>query len=140
MNKICDASEPWFESAEHQRIHGDCHLGNILWAKEQCFVVDFDDMVNGPCVQDLWLLSPGRDEYAKKNLDTILKAYEKFRDFDYSTLRLIEPLRALRIVHFSAWIAKRWDDPSFKRIFIEFDTDKYWAEQLAAIEEIVGII
>ena len=135
VESLCDISEPWFEEAGQQRIHGDCHRGNILWSADGPFLVDFDDMVNAACVQDLWLLLPGRDQHAKQKLDIFLEAYESMRSFPYETLRLIEPLRALRMVHFSAWIAKRWDDPAFQRTFPDFGSDRYWQEQLQDLHE-----
>jgi len=121
--------------AGYQRIHGDCHLGNVLYGGQGFFLVDFDDMVRGPCVQDLWLLVPGVDNEALRQREVMLAGYEQIREFDRSTLRLIEPLRALRLVHFSAWIAKRWEDPAFRRVFPDFGTDRYWGEELALLRE-----
>ena len=103
-------------------------------------LVDFDDMVVGPCVQDLWLLVPGRDEEALRHRRRMVEAYEQMRDFDRSQLRLIEPLRAMRVVHFSAWIARRWEDPAFPRVFPEFGTERYWFEELATLREIYAAI
>lgn len=137
VREICEISAPQFGAAHYQRIHGDCHFGNILWGDEGPFLVDFDDMVVGPCVQDLWLLSPGRNA---EQLDTLIAGYEEMREFDRSTLQLIEPLRALRFVHFSAWIEKRWDDPAFQNAYPLFGTDKYWREQLSDLEELLEII
>ena len=135
VEEICEIIEPWFEEAEVQRIHGDCHLGNLLWGDLGPFWVDFDDMLRGPCVQDIWLIIPGRDDFAKRQLDILLEAYDQMRSFDFRSLRLIEGLRALRMIHFDAWIAKRWDDPAFPKSFPEFGTEKYWAEQLQRLEE-----
>ena len=87
---------PLFAKATYQRIHGDCHLGNLLWSDQGPFWVDFDDMLMGPVVQDIWLLTPGRDEYSLKNRQTLIEAYSTFRKFDSAELALIEPLRALR--------------------------------------------
>lgn len=140
VNRICDVTEPWFNAAATQRIHGDCHVGNILWNDSGCLLVDFDDAVIGPCVQDVWLLVPGRDEDAQQKRETFLTAYESMRKFDRTSLRLIEPLRALRMVHFSAWIAKRWQDPSFQRVFVDFGSERYWNEQVGALMEIVEIL
>ena len=99
------------------------------------FWVDFDDMLRGPCVQDLWLIIPGRDEYAQRQFSILLEAYEQMRSFDPLTLRLVEPLRALRMMHFNAWIAKRWEDPAFPAAFISFGTERYWGEQVSQLEE-----
>ncbi len=134
--RLFAASEPWFSSVPLQRIHGDCHVGNILWGRDGCNAVDFDDSYQGPCVQDLWLLTPGRDEESLRQREVLLEGYEQMRTFDRSTLRLVEPLRAIRMVHFSAWIAKRYEDPAFKRIFVDFGSDRYWREQLIALQEV----
>src|SRR5439155_251636 len=104
-------------AAGAQRIHGDLHWGNILWAKDGPILVDFDDCLMGPPVQDLWLLARGDTEEARKMRDDLLEGYEVFREFDRSTLALCEPLRAMRIVYMSGWIARRWDDPSFPPAF-----------------------
>ncbi len=112
-----------------QRIHGDLHMGNILWGVDGPILVDFDDFVTGPPVQDLWLLARGDAAEAKHALGQILEGYELFRSFDRSTLTLVEPLRALRIVHMSAWIARRWEDPSFQAGFPAFRTDRYWMSE-----------
>ena len=140
VNFICDWSDPHFKNLATQRIHGDCHIGNCLWNASGCFLVDFDDMLNGPCVQDFWLLVPGRDELAKENREIMIEAYQTMRPFNRETLRLIEPLRALRMIHFCAWIAKRWEDPSFQRVFVEFGSEKYWNEQVIALSEISDIL
>ncbi len=140
VEEICKISEPWFAEAECQRIHGDCHLGNLLWTDNGPFWVDFDDMVQGPCVQDLWLVVPGRDEESLESREMLLEGYEELREFNRSTLRLIEPLRALRFVHFSAWIAKRWTDPAFPRRFEFFGSKRYWEEQLGDLHEQLRLI
>jgi Ser/Thr protein kinase RdoA (MazF antagonist) len=133
--RICDYVRPWFEQTETRRIHGDCHLGNIVQGRTGFSWIDFDDAVNGPYAQDLWLMIPGRDEEATEQLDILLNAYEMMRPFDRKTLRLIEPLRALRYNLFSFWIASRWEDPAFKRAFPHFGTDKYWYDQLRDLQE-----
>lgn len=135
VRNICDAARPLFKKVKLQRIHGDCHLANILWGREGPFLVDFDDMVCGPCVQDLWLILPGRDEEARRQMQVLLAAYESMRRFDRESLGMIESLRALRIIHFSAWIAKRWKDPAFQRAFPDFGSSRYWYEQLQCLRE-----
>jgi Ser/Thr protein kinase RdoA (MazF antagonist) len=135
---ICDLSAPWFEQVDYQRIHGDCHAGNVLWNDAGPFLVDFDDMVRGPCVQDLWLLAPGQDAEAVERRNRLLEGYELLRDFDRSSLRLIEPLRGLRLVHFSAWIAKRYEDPAFQRAFPDFGGERYWFEETSALQEVLA--
>ncbi len=138
--EICELSEKLFSKTDNQRIHGDCHFGNILWGDEGPFLVDFDDMVQGPCVQDLWLICPGRDPKSKEDLSLLISGYEEMRDFDRSTLLLIEPLRALRFIHFSAWIQKRWADATFEKNFPHFGSEKYWREELNDLEEQLEII
>jgi len=137
---ICELADPWFRAADAQRVHGDCHRGNVLWGSEGPMLVDFDDMVVGPCVQDLWLLTPGRDEDALRRRLRMVEAYEQMREFDRAQLRLVEPLRALRVVHFSAWIARRWEDPAFPRVFPEFGSERYWFEELSTLREIHAFI
>jgi len=139
VERICTLSEPWFKATPQHRLHGDCHLGNLL-GREQLFFVDFDDMVTGPAVQDVWLLIPGRDAYAQRQLQVMLEAYETMRPFDRNSLRLIEPLRALRFIHFSAWIGRRWQDPAFPRAFPHFGMPRYWDEQLHDLKEQLFII
>lgn len=136
VEAICTASAPLFATAEVQRVHGDCHLGNLLWNDAGPRLVDFDDMVQGPCVQDVWMLVMGRDDEARRQRELLLSAYEQMRSFDRRTLALIEPLRALRMVHFSAWIAKRWKDPAFPRTFPHFGTPRWWQDQLEALSEV----
>jgi Ser/Thr protein kinase RdoA (MazF antagonist) len=137
VEQICELYTTWSKDVTLQRIHGDFHVGNIIWDDEGCVVVDFDDMLTGPCVQDIWLCTPGRDEEAKIQRDKLLNAYTKIREFDYESLRLVEPLRALRMVHFSAWILKRWEDPAFPHVFEDFGSQQYWREQLIALEEVL---
>ena len=91
-------------------------------------LLDFDDMVVGPCVQDIWLLVGGRDKFSERDRGILLDAYESMRSFDRGSLRLIEPLRALRMIHFAAWIGKRSDDPAFEHAFPDYGTSKYWSE------------
>jgi Ser/Thr protein kinase RdoA (MazF antagonist) len=140
VEAIVKKIEPLFESVPLHRVHGDCHLGNLLWQNERPFFLDFDDMVSAPAVQDIWMVVRGRDEDAIRMRDVMLDAYETMRDFDRSTLRLVEPLRALRMIHYSSWIARRWDDPIFKRTFPEFVTYNYWLEEADSLEEQLRLI
>lgn len=141
--RICRIVEPWFKelapSAIH-RVHGDCHLGNLLWNQDGPFFLDFDDMVRAPAVQDIWLLTPGRDSETRQQREVMLEGYEEFRKLDRSTLRLLEPLRALRFVHYTAWIARRWDDPAFPAAFPEFGSHGYWADETNDLEEQLRLI
>ncbi|MFO1407149.1 MAG: serine/threonine protein kinase [Steroidobacteraceae bacterium] len=124
------------------RLHGDCHPGNVLWTDDGPHFVDLDDCVTGPAVQDLWMLVSGRPEERQAQIEGFLEGYQDFCDFDWHELRLIEPLRTLRIVHYAGWLARRWDDPAFPRAFPWFEEPKYWEqhvldlrEQIAAMEE-----
>jgi Ser/Thr protein kinase RdoA (MazF antagonist) len=134
--RIFTTTEPWFADAPRQRIHGDCHLGNILWLWSKASVVDFDDSLMGPSVQDLWLLTPGRDEDSLRRQEVLIRGYTAMRPFDSTQTRLREPLRALRMVHFTTWIAKRFEDPAFKQVFVDYGSERYWREQLVALQEV----
>jgi Ser/Thr protein kinase RdoA (MazF antagonist) len=139
--RIAEAVAAPLAAAKVQRIHGDLHWGNILWAGEGPILVDFDDCLVGPPVQDLWLLARGDGEEMRKAREDLLEGYEVFREFDRSTLALIEPLRALRIVYMSGWIGKRWDDPSFRDAFPNFRNHNYWMqeyEELVRVAETLG--
>ncbi|MDE0360536.1 MAG: serine/threonine protein kinase, partial [Rhodospirillaceae bacterium] len=117
------------------RIHGDCHFGNVLWTDDGPHFVDLDDCVTGPAVQDLWLfLSGERDERALQ-LQRLLRGYRQFHDFDYRELHLIEALRTLRMINYTAWIARRWADPAFPKAFPWFVETKYWEEHVLALKE-----
>jgi Ser/Thr protein kinase RdoA (MazF antagonist) len=135
VERVCDLADPWFADAPFQRIHGDCHVGNVLYGRSGFFLIDFDDMVRGPCVQDLWLLVPDALGAARHRLETLLEGYEQMRAFDRRSLRLIEPLRALRVVHFSAWIGRRRADPAFGRVFPDFGNDRYWFDEIETLSE-----
>ncbi len=117
------------------RLHGDFHRGNILWSDDAIHLVDFDDCRMGPAVQDLWMLLEGDRETMTLQLGWLLEGYEAFRPFDARELHLIEPLRTLRMLHYSAWLARRWDDPAFPHHFPWFNTHRYWQEQILALRE-----
>jgi len=130
LEGIYDLTKNSFNNIHFQRIHGDCHLGNILRRGDIFNLIDFDDMVMGPAVQDMWLLLPGRDEYANNLRNHMLDAYSTMRDFNYEELRLTEVLRTLRMINYSAWIAKRFEDPAFKNAFPFFESPSYWEGQI----------
>jgi len=136
--QLLDAVEECFDevgSYRELRIHGDCHRNNVLWTDDGPHFVDLDDCMNGPAVQDLWLFLAGsRDEMAAQ-LGDLLEGYGKFADFDYRELRLIEALRALRLIHYTAWITRRWDDPAFPRAFPWLADARYWEEHVQALLE-----
>jgi Ser/Thr protein kinase RdoA (MazF antagonist) len=122
------------------RVHADLHLGNVLLRDGLLRVLDFDDMAVGPAVQDVWLCLPGRDAYAKALCDRFLEGYEQFRIFDRSTLRLIEPLRGLRVIHYAAWLARRWHDPAFPVAWPQFGSLEYWQRETDDLEEQLALI
>jgi Ser/Thr protein kinase RdoA (MazF antagonist) len=140
-----DAVRRCFERAgrvQLLRLHGDCHAGNILWTDSGPHFVDFDDTRMGPAVQDLWMLLSGDRGEMSEQLSRVLSGYEDFRALDLRELHLVEALRTLRLIHYSAWIARRWDDPAFPAAFTWFNTQRYWQdrvlelrEQIAAMEE-----
>ncbi|MDX1491993.1 MAG: serine/threonine protein kinase [Pseudohongiellaceae bacterium] len=117
------------------RIHGDCHLGNVLWRDDIPHFVDFDDTVMGPAIQDLWMLLSGERDQRQAQLMELIEGYEEFYDFDPKELDLIEALRTLRIMHYSGWLARRWDDPAFPKSFPWFNTERYWAEHILELRE-----
>lgn len=118
------------------RLHGDCHAGNILWNNAGPQIVDLDDCLMGPAIQDIWmLLSANAGPELALQLDVILEGYQEFHDFNKRECRLIEPLRALRMLHYSAWLARRWEDPAFPANFPWFNTPRYWQEQLQHLRE-----
>lgn len=117
------------------RVHGDCHPGNILWREQGPHVVDLDDACMGPAVQDLWMLLSGSRPTMQAQLATVLAGYRQFMDFDPRELALIEPLRSLRMIHHSAWLAQRWHDPAFPAAFPWFGSTAYWREQTAQLHE-----
>ncbi|OIQ93889.1 serine/threonine protein kinase [mine drainage metagenome] len=115
------------------RLHGDCHVGNVLWTDSGPHFVDFDDSRTGPAVQDLWMLLTGEGEQLHAQLGALLRGYRVFADFDRRQLLLVEPLRTLRLVHYSAWIARRWHDPAFPAAFPWFGSSRYWQERTAEL-------
>lgn len=117
------------------RLHGDCHIGNLLWTDAGPHFVDLDDAVNGPAVQDLWMLLSGEEATARWQLRALLTGYEQFAEFDDRELALLEPLRGLRLIHHSAWIARRWNDPAFPVAFPWFGGAAYWQQQTQLLKE-----
>lgn len=133
---VLDLIDPVFMDLEGIRIHGDCHHQNIIFRPgESFYIIDFDDMAMGPPVQDLWMLLPGRVTDSRRELDLFLSGYELFRPFAYDTLRLVEPLRALRYIHFTAWCARQVSDSGFSRMNPEWGTERYWNNQLRELSQ-----
>lgn len=118
-----------------QRLHGDCHRGNVLWTDAGPHFVDLDDCMTGPAVQDLWMLLDGERPDMQRQLADLLRGYTQFCSFDGSELSLIEPLRVLRVVHYEAWLARRWVDPAFPRAFPWFAEPRHWERHVAALED-----
>ena len=139
-NRIADAADARLRGVETLRIHGDLHLGNLLLRDGVFHVLDFDDMMVGPAVQDLWLLLPGRDAETRRLRGILVAAYEELRRFDRGTLRLIEPLRGMRMIHYAAWIARRWHDPAFPAAFPWFGGVRYWQDRILELREQVALM
>ncbi len=135
LNLLIERIEQYWQPIQSPiRLHGDCHPGNILWRDGPMFV-DLDDARNGPAVQDLWMLLSGDRQDKLVQLDILLEGYQEFCDFNPQQLKLIEPLRGLRMVHYMAWLAKRWHDPAFPLAFPWFNDPKYWEGQVLAFKE-----
>ncbi|MEP1446234.1 MAG: serine/threonine protein kinase [Paraglaciecola sp.] len=134
LQQVVDLAQPLYKNKSNIRLHGDCHPGNILWRDGPTFV-DLDDCRSGPAIQDLWMMLSGDRHQQFIQMDTLIEAYQEFCDFDASQLALIEPLRAMRLVHYMAWLAKRWQDPAFPQAFPWFADGKYWEQQILGLKE-----
>ena len=122
------------------RTHGDCHGGNVLWTDAGPHFVDFDDSRMGPAIQDLWMMLSGERGDMVRQMSDILAGYEDFCDFDPRQLYLVEALRTLRLIHYSAWLARRWDDPAFPVAFPWFNTQRYWQDRILELREQVALM
>jgi Ser/Thr protein kinase RdoA (MazF antagonist) len=122
------------------RLHGDCHAGNVLWTEAGPHFVDFDDSRMGPAVQDLWMLLSGERDEQQAQINEILKGYEDFMEFDPRELNLVEALRTLRLIHYAAWLARRWDDPAFPVAFPWFNTQLYWQARILELREQIALM
>jgi Ser/Thr protein kinase RdoA (MazF antagonist) len=139
--RLVALSTPLFEGLERVRIHGDLHRGNILDRLEEgLLVIDFDDMAMGPPVQDLWLLLPDRAAKSAHEIALFLQGYERFRRFDRSSLRCIEPLRGMRMIYFLAWASRQREDFQFKRNFPDWGSEKFWQREINDLREQVGFV
>lgn len=138
VDQVLDEVQRSFDAAGAYRpirLHGDCHVGNVLWTDAGPHFVDLDDALMGPPVQDLWMLLSGERQQRQQQLTALLTGYEDFMEFDWRQLRLIEALRALRMIHYSAWLARRWADPAFPVAFPWFGDRNYWSEQIIRLRD-----
>lgn len=136
VETIIDEIDPLFSGVKPIRIHGDCHFANIIHRPgESFFLIDFDDMVMGPPVQDIWMLLPGTLDEAFVEMDILLEGYEVFRTFDRTTFRLIEPLRAMRFVHYMAWCVHQVAADGMTRVLDDFGTSTYWQKEIADLQD-----
>ncbi len=122
------------------RLHGDCHAGNVLWTEAGPHFVDFDDCRMGPSVQDLWMLLSGERADMTRQLVDVLTGYEDFCAFDARELHLVEALRTLRLLHYSAWLARRWEDPAFPAAFPWFNSQRYWQDRILELREQIALM
>lgn len=122
------------------RLHGDCHPGNVLWTEAGPHFVDFDDSRMGPAVQDLWMLLAGDRETMGQQLGHVLRGYEDFAEFDDRELHRVEALRTLRLMHYPAWLARRWGDPAFPAAFPWFGSGRYWEERILELREQIALM
>lgn len=117
------------------RVHGDCHVGNILWRDETAHFVDLDDCCMAPAVQDLWMFLNGERHDKQLQLSEFVEGYSEFCDFDPRQLRWVEALRTMRLIHYAAWLGRRWEDPAFPHSFTWFNSERYWAEHILELRE-----
>lgn len=134
LNQLIGLCQQQFKPKRTLRTHGDCHLGNLFF-NQQPFFVDLDDCMQAPAMQDLWMLLGAEAPEQQLNLDILLDEYQNFCDFSHSELALIEPLRAMRQVHYMAWLARRWPDPAFPLHFPWFNSDNYWQQQKVILQQ-----
>lgn len=125
---------------QFRKLHGDFHLGNLLCRGEELHVVDLDDCCNGPAIQDFWLMLSGERMQQTQQMSELIEGYEMFCEFDLRELNLIETLRTLRIMHYSAWLARRWQDPAFPKHFPWFNTERYWSEHILELREQLAML
>lgn len=140
LEQLLHILTPLFSHLQMQRLHGDFHRGNIVWTSSGPLAVDFDDCLTGPIEQDLWLLFPGKDSYSLEDRERFLAAYKEMTRKDYLKMNLTEALRTMRMVHFNAWIAKRWEDHSFQRVFPQFNSPNYWDQELLDLRLQIGLL
>jgi Ser/Thr protein kinase RdoA (MazF antagonist) len=140
LNVAFDLINPIIKQLNFQRIHGDFHRGNILWSLNGPIAVDFDDALTGPIEQDLWPLVPGNDSYSLQDKDYFLGAYKEMTRKDHINTQYTETFRTMRLIHFNTWIAKRWQDHAFQRMFPQFISENYWDQQLLDLRSQISLI
>lgn len=142
VEQVLDKSkEIWSQQNPRQiRLHGDLHPGNILWTPDGPGFVDLDDARTGPAIQDLWMMITGDKPQKLLQLEILLEAYEEFCEFDSKELKLIEPLRAMRMLHYNAWLSRRWEDPAFPMNFPWYGEEKYWEQQILSFKEQLAVL
>jgi len=132
---LVDQQMGGFNAPQYRRIHGDFHMGNVLTRDDVFWIIDLDDCCSGPAIQDIWMLLSGDKAERESQLRVIIEAYNEFFHFDESELFLIESLRTLRLMNYSAWLAKRWSDPAFPQCFPWFNTPRYWEDHVNTLQE-----
>lgn len=138
---VVERITPLFDHCEMIRIHGDCHRGNILDRQgEGLHIIDFDDMMNGPPVQDFWMLLPDHAHKAQREIDLLLSGYKLFRTFDRSSLKLIEPLRAMRMIYFNAWCSIQVDDLQFRKNFPDWGSESFWQQEIYDLRQLLTLM
>lgn len=140
LQQVIDLAKAQYQPRTLIRLHGDCHAGNLFYNGESPFFVDLDDCRTGPAIQDLWMMLSGERWQQRETLEIMLDEYQQFCDFDPAELKLIEPLRAMRMIHYMAWIAQRWQDQAFVMNFPWFATDKYWEQQCLVLKEQLALL
>ncbi|MBL4815579.1 MAG: serine/threonine protein kinase [Shewanella sp.] len=142
VEQVLDKSkEIWNQqNPKHIRLHGDLHPGNILWTPDGPGFVDLDDARTGPAIQDLWMMITGDSSQRQLQLEILLEAYQEFCEFDANELKLIEPLRAMRMLHYNAWLSRRWEDPAFPMNFPWYAEERYWEQQILSFKEQLAIL
>lgn len=139
--RILDMATPLFEGAERIRIHGDCHSGNVIYRPESgIMLIDFDDMMTGPGVQDLWFLLPDYADRCRREIELMIEGYETFRPFERRSIRLIEPLRAMRMIYYLAWCSRQSADYQFRSNFPDWGSDAFWQIEINGLNNQLVII
>lgn len=140
LKQAIDLTRPYFNHVDNITTHGDCHLGNILWDRNGPNLLDFDDMVVAPAIQDIWLLFHGDADEQREQQKYFFEGYETFRPFNRSTLVMTEPLRTLRMIRHAAWIGQRYSEPAFQKAFPYYEQRRYWEEFLQSIKEQISLL